>query len=57
MTFRQVFLLCSVIVGLTVTEMEKYLSLNVPKQARTLYNREQTPVVRGDKSKLIVVLK
>lgn len=41
----------------TVKEMEKYLSANVPRQARTLFNRNQTPECRGDKSAVIAAFK
>jgi hypothetical protein len=39
----------------TVEEMERYLTMNVPEQARYLNNREQTPqVMSNDKQKVMV---
>jgi len=42
---------------ITVKELEKHISKNVPEQARILYNREQTPEVMGDKEAVLVKYK
>jgi hypothetical protein len=39
---------------ITAGEMEKYLSVNVLKQARSLRNREQTPQEFGDKKRVLL---
>lgn len=39
---------------ITVQEIDDFLGKNVPEKALNLYNREQTPEVRGQKDKVIV---
>lgn len=39
---------------ITVEEMKRYLDTSVPKQARYLYNREQTPQVLGDEKRVLL---
>ncbi|HIE44305.1 MAG TPA: caspase family protein [Candidatus Omnitrophica bacterium] len=39
---------------LTLRELEKYLSSEVPYMAGRLYNRKQNPVIKGDLSKVFV---
>ncbi len=39
---------------ITAGEMGKYLTANVPKQARSLRSREQTPQVFGDKNRVLL---
>lgn len=42
---------------ITLSEIKNYLDENVPFQARRNYNRQQTPVVTGDLSKILVKIK
>jgi uncharacterized membrane protein len=42
---------------ITVSEMDNYLQETVPQQALRLYNRTQTPVVKGNTNQVVLIIK